>query len=101
MADDLTPCDGLSDFWVHFAGLDAIERGGGATVRFDLVRVQEKRDEHQATLTFYVPPADDGVSGAIARGYDQLIDAMRQMIVFADASRQHYKKEAALIRPNK
>lgn len=98
---DLTPREGLSDFWIHFAGLDSVPGGGGVMVRFDIVKVKEKRDEHQATLAFYVPPQDDGVSGAIGRGFDQVIDAMRQMIVFADAARQHYKKEAALLRSAK
>ena len=101
MTSDLTPREGLSDFWFHFAGLDSVEGSGGAMVRFNIVRLRNKQEEHHATLTFYVPPESDGVAGVIARGFDQAIDAMRQMVFFADVGRQAYRKEASLVRPSK
>jgi hypothetical protein len=89
---DLTPMEGISDYWVEFDGLDTVKGSGGAYVRFRMVRVKGQTDERQATFSFWVEPENDGVDGLIGRGFDQLIDAMRQMIFQADTMRSAYKK---------
>jgi hypothetical protein len=92
----LTPMEGLSDFWIEFEKLEAAGRGN-SIVTFKIVRVVSDREEFQANFSFHVQAENDGASGQIARAYDSVIDAMRQMIFQADKVRAHYKKEAAQI----
>jgi hypothetical protein len=98
MNDDFNRGD--TNYWIDFAGLDAIPRGGGAIVRFDIVRTARGDDERQATLSFQVGAEDDGVAGMLARSHDLLVDALRQMLHVADKKRRRYRKESGQIEPS-
>jgi hypothetical protein len=89
MSDELSAADGISDYDIAFEGLDA-EDGGSATVRFRI----SNGDGHSGTLSFFVEPENDGVAGLIARGHDQLIDALRQMLYRANVLRAAYRTQA-------
>jgi hypothetical protein len=92
---DITQKEGISDFWVEFDGLDSVHGSGDSIVRFRIIRIVSGHEEPQATLAFHVQALNDGLNGQIARAYDALIDAMRQMTFHADQMRAHYRKEAA------
>ncbi len=92
---DLSPGNGLSDYSVGVAGLDNLGQGAAA-IRFKLCRSRDGEEQTVATLAFEVPPGNDGMEGMVARGYDDLVDALRQMLYQAALSRKQYKKRAEL-----
>jgi hypothetical protein len=89
---DITPTDGISDYWIEMKGLD--KKRNGAVVSFEIIRVINGLDEHQATLNFSVQSQSDGLNGLIARAHDDLVAALRQMLYTADTMRQSYKTSA-------
>jgi hypothetical protein len=97
MADlgDLSPGNGLSEYSVGVAGLDNLGQGRAA-IRFKLYTCRNGVEQTMATLTFEVPPGNDGMEGMVARGYDGLIDGLRQMLYQAALSRKQYRKRADL-----
>jgi hypothetical protein len=92
---DITPGNGLSDYSVGVAGLDNLGQGSAA-IRFRLYTARDGVEQTRATLAFTVPPGDDGMEGMVARGYDELIGALRQMLYQAALSRKQYKRRAEL-----
>jgi len=93
--EDLSPRQGISDHFVNVAGLDNIGHGSAA-IRFKMYTSRDGAEETVATLVFKVPPRNDGMEGMVARGYDELIDALRQMLFQAAAARKQYKRRAEL-----
>ncbi len=92
---DLSPGEGLSSLSIGVDGLDNLGQGSAA-IRFKLYTNQDGAKQTLATLAFQVEPGDDGMEGMVARGYDALIDALRQMLMEAALSRKQYKKRAEL-----
>jgi hypothetical protein len=93
--EDLSPRQGLSDHFVNVAGLDNIGHGSAA-IRFKMFTSRDGVEETVATLVFTVPPRSDGMEGMVARGYDELVAALRQMLFQAAAARKQYRKRADL-----
>ena len=92
---DLSLRDGLSDYFVDVAGLDNLGHGNGA-IRFKMFTSRDGAEQTVATLVFAVPPRSDGMEGMVARGYDDLVAALRQMLYQAATSRKKYRKRAEL-----
>ncbi len=92
---DLSPRTGLSDYFVDVAGLDNLGHGNAA-IRFKLFRSKDGADQPAATLAFAVLPGNDGMEGMVARGYDELIAALRQMLHQAATGRKQYRRRADL-----
>jgi hypothetical protein len=93
MADELTPSDGISDVWIELDGFDRHSNSPNATVRFRIVERQRGKEVILATVPFRVEAADDGLSGMIARAYDDLIAMLRQGLFAVDKMRAHYRSE--------
>jgi hypothetical protein len=96
---DITPTDGVSNYWIEFAGFDKPYRSTGANIRFDIIEQDGKKDHYRATLSFPVAAADDGLHGMIARAHDDLIDALRQMLFSSDKMRSYYRELASAKSP--
>jgi hypothetical protein len=92
---DLSLRTGLSDYFVDVAGLDNLGHGNGA-IRFKMFTSREGAEQPVATLVFAVPPGNDGMEGMVARGYDDLIAALRQMLYQAATARKQYRRRADL-----
>src|SRR4029079_17077419 len=92
---DLSPGNGLSAYSVGVAGLDNLGHGA-ASIRFKVFTSEDGVEQTTATLAFKVTPGDDGMEGMVARGYDDLVDALRQMLYQAALARKQYKKRAQL-----
>jgi hypothetical protein len=92
---DLSLHAGLSDYFVDVAGLDNLGHGNGA-IRFKMFRSQDGVESPVATLVFPVPPRHDGMEGMVARGYDDLVAALRQMLYQAATARKQYRRRAEL-----
>ena len=93
--EDLSPRPGLSDHFVNVEGLDNLGHGSAA-IRFKVYTSRDGAEQTVATLVFKVPPRNDGMEGMVARGYDELIAALRQMLFQAEAARKQYRKRADL-----
>ena len=93
--EDLSPRQGLSDHFVNVDGLDNLGHGNAA-IRFRMFTSRDGAEETLATLVCKVPPRNDGMECMVARGYDELVAALRQMLFQAAAARRQYKKRAEL-----
>lgn len=92
---DLSLRDGLCDYFIDVAGLDNLGHGNGA-IRFKIFTSRDGTEEPVATLAFPVPPRSDGMEGMVARGYDDLVAALRQMLYQAAKGRREYRRRANL-----
>ena len=96
MADDLTPADGISDYWIEFAGMDAVPGNGGAYFRFNVSEHPVgAQDQPRGTLTFFEAAQNDGLDGMLLRAHDSLVNALRRMLYVADKQRGAYRAKAS------
>jgi len=89
---DLTPGEGLSNFGVQVAGLDNAGNGF-VIVRFEIAN-QHDPTMPPATLSFRIAPDGGSLESRIARAYDELILALRQMLYGAALARAQVRKSA-------
>ena len=91
---DLSPKDGISNYWVSFDGLDVVRSDPRrAVIRFRMFTQEGGRTEDLCQLKFKMEPGKGGVRDMIARTHDELVAALRQMLYAADTMRRVYKSE--------
>jgi hypothetical protein len=86
---------GRSNFWIAFAGLDAIPGSTGGVVRFNIWTGPKDREEIQATLRIPIEAKDDGLNGMMARACEKLGDALHKMLETTDKMHDHYTSKEA------
>jgi hypothetical protein len=92
--DDLVPTDGLCDYFVEVDCMTVRRGGGDLDIRFRIIKGVDDPTATAATITFPVQAQDDGIEGMIARGFDELILVLRQVLYQADKQRTYYRTKA-------
>lgn len=91
ISDDLVPTDGLCNYSIGFAKLEAL-KGGGATFTFNIT----EQGHYRASLSVDVAPSSSG--GGIDRmmvvAHQEVNDILRQLLYINHTMTKHYEKSA-------